>query len=67
MKKVFTLATAAFLMTGFAFAHGHEGDKKKAGKECCKDGKTCSKDAKSCCKDEKSAAKTTAKTATKKA
>ena len=64
MKKVFTLATAALLMTGFAFAHNHEGDKKK-GKEttksCCKDGKECkkseAKDTKATAKDSKTAAK----------
>jgi hypothetical protein len=58
MKKVFTLATAALLMTSFAFAH--EGDKKKAGKDCAKEcckGKTC--------KDEKKETKATAKVATK--
>lgn len=51
MKKVFLLATAAFLVTGFAFAH--EGDGKKCGKgkdgkECCKDKKDCKKDMKDC-------------------
>ena len=54
MKKVFTLATVALLMTGFAFAH--EGDKKKGGKQCCKDSKECSK-------SEKKETKETAKTA----
>lgn len=58
MKKVFTLATVALLMTGFAFAH--EGDKKK-GKQCCKDGKECTKSEK---KETKETAKT-AKAATK--
>jgi hypothetical protein len=60
MKKLFTLATAALLMTGFAFAH--EGDKdKKKGKTCCKDSKECSKSEK---KETKETAKT-AKAATK--
>lgn len=67
MKKVFLLATAAFLVTGFAFAH--EGDGKKCGKgkdgkECCKDKKDCKKDMKDCknmkdCKDMKKDAKET--------
>ena len=61
MKKVFTLATVALLMTGFAFAH--EGDKKKGGKECCKDGKECKKSE----KKENKETKTTAKLTTKKA
>jgi hypothetical protein len=55
MKKVFTLAVAALLMTGFAFAH--EGDKKK-GKTCCKDGKECKKDEKKEAKTEKKETKT---------
>jgi hypothetical protein len=55
MKKVFTLAVAALLMTGFAFAH--EGDKKK-GKTCCKDGKECKKDEKKEAKAEKKETKT---------
>ena len=56
MKKVFLLATAAFLVTGFAFAH--EGGK-KGGKECKKDEKKDTKETK--------ATKTTAKVATSKA
>jgi len=61
MKKVLTLAVAALLMTGFAFAH--EGDKKK-GKECCKDSKECKKSEKKETKEAKETAKE-AKTATK--
>lgn len=63
MKKVFTLATAVLLMTGFAFAQTV--DKKKSGKSCCKD-----KDGKECKKTEKKKmkeTKTTAKVVTKKA
>ncbi|MCW3086640.1 MAG: hypothetical protein JWQ78_26 [Sediminibacterium sp.] len=54
MKKVFLLATAAFLVTGFAFAH--EGD----GKKCVK-----GKDGKDCCakKETKATKSTTAKAA----
>jgi hypothetical protein len=67
MKKVFLLATAAFLVTGIAFAH--DGDKKKKDekceKACCKaSGKECKKDDK---KETKETAKATAKPATKKA
>jgi len=63
MKKVFMLATAAFLFTGIAFANG--GDGKKCSKDCCKGGKECcKKDEK---KDAKAETKTTAKAATKKA
>jgi hypothetical protein len=41
MKKVLMLATAAFLISGFAFA-GNGGEKGKAkGKKCCKGGKCC--------------------------
>lgn len=61
MKKILMLATAAFLVSGVAFAHGD--DKKCAkGKECCKKGdkKECSKDAKEC-KDTKAAKTVTAK------
>lgn len=53
MKKILMLATAAFLVSGVAFA---QTEKKCAkGKECCK--KDCKKDAKT--------AKTTAKPAAK--
>ncbi len=55
MKKILMLATAAFLFTGVAFAHG--GDKKKCakGKECCKTNATtkkeeCKNSTKECCK-----------------
>jgi hypothetical protein len=63
MKKVFLLATAAFLVTGLAFAH--EGGK-KGGKDCCKGSKECKKDEKKDTKETK-ATKTTAKVATSKA
>lgn len=46
MKKVLLLATAAFLVSGVAFA-GTDKDKKKKcakGKSCCKKAKSCSKD-----------------------
>jgi hypothetical protein len=59
MKKVATLAVAALLMTGFAFAH--EGDKKK-GKTCCKDGKECTKTEKKEAKAEKAEKKEVTKT-----
>jgi len=48
MKKILMLATAAFLVSGVAFAH--EGDKGK-GKE--KEKKTCTKNGKCCSKGEK--------------
>ena len=65
MKKLFTLATAALLVTGFAFAH--EGDKdKKKGKTCCKDGKECKKEEKKETKESDKTVKAT-KTAAKKA
>lgn len=35
MKKVFLLATAAFLVTGFAFAQDKKCAKDKDGKDCC--------------------------------
>jgi uncharacterized protein YdeI (BOF family) len=35
MKKVFLLATAAFLVTGFAFAQDKKCVKGKDGKDCC--------------------------------
>lgn len=46
MKKVLMLATAAFLVSGVAFA-GTDKDKKKKcakGKSCCKKAKSCDKD-----------------------
>ncbi|HEY1019370.1 MAG TPA: hypothetical protein VGE25_10245 [Sediminibacterium sp.] len=59
MKKLFVLATAAFLVTGMAFAHDGDGKKCAKAKDCCKDKKEC-KDMK---KDDKKDDK--AKTATK--
>lgn len=53
MKKVLMLATAAFLVTGFAFAHDGDGKKCAKGKECCKDMKDCKKDMKDCKMDAK--------------
>jgi hypothetical protein len=69
MKKLFVFATAAFLMTGVAFAH--DGDKKCAtkGKDCCKKeqmakGKSCcAKDAKQTSASAKTAKTTPAKKA----
>ncbi len=47
MKKVFMLATAAFLISGVAFAHGDKGkNKDKAKKTCTKGGKCCGKEEK---------------------
>jgi hypothetical protein len=46
MKKIFMLATAAFLFTGAAFAHDG-GKGKKGTKSCCKKGGGCCKDKKS--------------------
>ncbi len=45
MKKVLMLATAAFLISGVAFAHdGDKGKaKEKAKKTCTKGGKCCGK------------------------
>jgi len=43
MKKIVMIATAAFLVTGIAFAQDTNKDKKTSGKECCK-GKDCKKD-----------------------
>jgi hypothetical protein len=44
MKKVFMLATAAFLISGVAFANGDKGKtKEKAKKTCTKGGKCCGK------------------------
>jgi len=63
MKKLLVLATAAFLVTGVAFAgEGKDGKEKK---ECSKDKKECCKKGgkKSCCKkdSEKKEEKTEAK------
>ncbi len=45
MKKIFMLATAAFLISGVAFANGDKGKtKEKAKKTCTKGGKCCDKD-----------------------
>jgi hypothetical protein len=41
MKKLFVLATAAFLVTGMAFAHEGDGKKCAKAKDCCKDKKEC--------------------------
>ena len=47
MKKVLMLATAAFLISGVAFAHGDKGKtKEKAKKTCTKGGKCCGKEEK---------------------
>ena len=46
MKKIFLLATAAFLITGVSFAGNDKGKekKKKCTKSCCvKSGKSCGK------------------------
>lgn len=60
MKKIFVLATAAFLITGASFANG--GDGKKCTKGCCKkDAKTEKAAVKKEAKADKAAAKTTAK------
>ncbi len=66
MKKVFLLATAAFLFTGVAFAHGGDGKKCAKGKECCKDMKECKdKDMKDCKMGEKKTDAKATKTSTK--
>jgi hypothetical protein len=51
MKKLFLLATAAFLVTGVTYANCEKGKKK-----CAKGKKCCSKAAK-CCKDKSKTAK----------
>lgn len=44
MKKVFLLATAAFLITGVTFADNGKKKSKKCTKSCCsKSGKSCGK------------------------
>ena len=44
MKKILMLTTAAFLVSGVAFAHdGDKGKKEKAKKTCTKGGKCCGK------------------------
>jgi uncharacterized protein YdeI (BOF family) len=55
MKKILVLATAAFLVTGIAFATNEGGGKGKK-KAKAKSGKHCGKGS-SCCKDEKKTAK----------
>lgn len=57
MKKIFTLATAAFLLTGVAFASG-------GGKTCGKDEKGCTK---ACCKKDTKATKAATKATVKEA
>ena len=48
MKKLLMLATAAFLISGVAFANGDKGkNKEKAKKTCTKGGKCCEKESKS--------------------
>ena len=48
MKKLLMLATAAFLISGVAFANGDKGkNKEKAKKTCTKGGKCCDKESKS--------------------
>ncbi len=51
MKKIFVLATAAFLVSGISFAEGGKGGKKSCGKACSK------KASKDCCKDKAKTAK----------
>jgi hypothetical protein len=47
MKKILMLATAAFLISGVAFANGGDKVKKeKAKKTCTKGGKCCGKEEK---------------------
>jgi len=65
MKKVFLLATAAFLFTGFAFAHEGDGKKCAKGKDCCS--KDCKKDDNKDAKATKTTAKATTKPAAAKA
>jgi hypothetical protein len=51
MKKLLMIATAAFLVSGVAFAQDTNKDKKDCKKECCKKGKDCSKENKDKCCD----------------
>lgn len=47
MKKIFLLATAAFLVTGVTFAeNGKDKNKKKKSGKCCSKGHSCKKDEK---------------------
>jgi hypothetical protein len=55
MKKIFMLATAAFLVSGVAFAQDKTEKKCAKGKDCCK--KDCKKDAKATTKTAKVPAK----------
>ena len=65
MKKIMILATAAFLVTGIAFAQDKTSDGKTCSKECCKkDSKKCGKDCKG--KDDKCKKMTDKKDETKK-
>ncbi len=57
MKKLFMLATAAFLFTGAAFAH--DGKECEKGKGCCKKEGTAKKE---CCKKGEKAKDKEAKT-----
>jgi hypothetical protein len=63
MKKLLVLATAAFLFSGVAFAHGGDGKKCAKSKECGKEMKDCKmkegKDMKDCCKKEAAKTSTT--------
>jgi uncharacterized protein YdeI (BOF family) len=43
MKKIFMLATAAFLVSGVAFSHD-KGKGRKGKKACCQKGGGCCKD-----------------------
>jgi len=54
MKKLFLLATAAFLITGVSFAENGKKDKKK---KCAKGKSCCTKAAKSACHDKSKTAK----------
>ncbi len=61
MKKIFTLATAALLLTGSAFANCGDKDK-KCTKDCCKkEAKAKKETAKTAAKDDKAAVKATKK------
>ena len=43
MKKIFLLATAAFLITGVSFADNGKNKKKKKSSKCCSKGHSCTK------------------------
>jgi hypothetical protein len=55
MKKLFMLATVAFLVTGVTFAN--DGGKKGKGKSCCSKSTSCKKGASSSCCHHDDAAK----------